>query len=355
VGKTRPARPDKNMYTIKQKSEDFIVKEISAIIPLEQGRYSYFLLKKEQRNTLDVVKEISRRLNIREKQIGFAGSKDKHGITEQVISVTGVSRERILSLKLENVNLRFLGYGNSPLSLGELAGNSFEIVVRNLPKELLREEIVVSPYLENYFDEQRFSSHNVLVGKALLLKDFAEAIKHINKEECEQHLQDHPADYVGALRLLPIRLLRMYINAFQSSLWNKTSAEYLKRNNPAGKAVPFSQGELFFVEQPERWKELNIPLVGFGEIVTEDQQILEIIERLLQEENITRSNFIIKQIPEITVEGELRSAVVEVDDIAVGDVEDDELNLGMKKVQVKFTLPKGSYATMVIKRIFAGV
>ncbi len=341
------------MYTIKQKSEDFIVKEISTVIPREQGRYGYFLLKKKQRNTLDVVKEISRRLNIREKQIGFAGSKDKHGITEQVISITGVSREKVLGLILDTVTLGFLGYGDSPLCLGDLAGNSFEIVVRNVSSSLKKEEIVVSAYLENYFDEQRFSSHNVIIGKALLLKDFAEAVKHIRKEECEQHLRAHPADYVGALRLLPMRLLRMYINAFQSSLWNKTMAEYLKSQSSSGKSVPFSQGELFFMEEPGQWKELKIPLVGFGEIATEDPAITEIIKRLLQEEAITMRDFIIKQIPEITVEGELRSAVVEVKEILVDDIEDDELNPGMKKVRVTFTLPKGSYATMAIKRTFS--
>lgn len=341
------------MYTIKQQSADFIVKEISTIIPQEQGRYSYFLLKKEQRNTLDVVKEISRRLHISEKQIGFAGSKDKHGITEQVISITGVSQERILGLKLDNTSVTFLGYGNTPLCLGDLSGNSFEIVVRNLPPELKKEEITISDFMENYFDEQRFSSHNVVVGKALLLKDFPEAIKHIRKDECERHLQEHPCDYVGALRRLPIRLLRMYINAFQSSLWNKTLAEYLRRHNPTGRTAAFSQGELFFVEQLEQWKNLKIPLVGFGEIIADDQEIVEIIERLLREEGITRNNFIIKQIPEITVEGELRSAVMNVNEIVVGEVEDDELNSGMKKVRVTFRLPKGSYATMVIKRIFS--
>ncbi len=343
----------KTMYTIKQQSADFIVKEISTIIPQEQGRYGYFLLKKEQRNTLDVVKEISRRLHIGEKQIGFAGSKDKHGITEQVISITGASREKILGLKLDNAYLTFLGSGNTPLCLGDLSGNSFEIVVRNLAPELKREEITISNYLENYFDEQRFSSHNVVVGKALLIKDFAEAVKHIRKDECERHLQEHPCDYVGALRLLPIRLLRMYINAFQSSLWNRTLAEYLKRHNPTGRVVAFSQGDLFFVKQPEQWKNFKIPLVGFGEIIADDQEIVEIIERLLREEGITRTNFIIKQIPEITIEGELRSAVVNVNEIVVGEVEDDELNSEMKKVGVTFRLPKGSYATMVIKRIFS--
>ncbi len=340
------------MYTIKQQSADFIVKEISTITPREQGRYSYFLLKKEQRNTLDVVKEISRRLNIREKQIGFAGSKDKHGITEQVISIMGVSQERILGLKLDHAHLRFLGYGNVPLCLGDLTGNSFEIVVRNLPEGLKREEILVSRYLENYFDEQRFSSHNVVVGKALILKNFAEAIKHIRSEECEQHLQEHPSDYVGALRLLPLRLLRMYINAFQSALWNKTLAEYLKRQNRAGRVVPFSQGELFFVELQEPCKELKIPLVGFGEIITKDPLIAEIVENLLKKEEVTRNNFIIKQIPEITVEGELRNAFVEVNEIVVDEIENDELNFGMKKVRLMFTLPKGSYATMVIRRAF---
>ena len=53
------------MYKLKQSPEDFIVEEISKVT-IQNGPYSYYLLKKENRNTLDVVKEIAKRLKIKE-------------------------------------------------------------------------------------------------------------------------------------------------------------------------------------------------------------------------------------------------------------------------------------------------
>lgn len=341
------------MYLLKQIPSDFIVKEKSTIVPETHGRYCYALLRKTQRNTLDLVQELSKRLHLREKQIGFAGTKDKHGITEQVISIFGVSSEKISSLHIENASLTILGYGNKPISLGDLEGNSFEIVVRNLDHESLTDSPSVSHYLENYFDEQRFSTDNVKIGKALLMKKFAEAIQLIGKDVCIQHLQEHPQDYVGALKKIPLRLLRMYINAFQSSLWNRTAAEYLRRKGEVNKRIDYSQGEVVFVKDSSLLRDLQIPLVGFGELLTEDPLLIEIVGALLREENISQTDFIIRQIPELTVEGELRSLFVPVTDILFAKPEDDELNPQKHKLNVHFTLPKGSYATMAIKKWFA--
>ncbi|MEK6905375.1 MAG: tRNA pseudouridine(13) synthase TruD, partial [Nanoarchaeota archaeon] len=62
---------------------------------------------------------------------------------------------------------------------------------------------------------------------------------------------------------------------------------------------------------------------------------------------------IIKQIPELTLEGELRNVFIEVKDLKIGKKAKDELNLGKFKVKISFTLSKGSYATMAIKKIIS--
>ena len=58
------------MYILKQTPEDFQVQEISNIKPKQQGKYFYYNLKKTNRNTLDVIKELAKRANLKEKQIG---------------------------------------------------------------------------------------------------------------------------------------------------------------------------------------------------------------------------------------------------------------------------------------------
>ncbi len=335
------------MYKLKQLPSDFMVTEVSSLEKQKQGKYLYFWLKKNGKNTIDVVQEIARQLRIKEKQIGFAGSKDKHAVTLQLISVIGVSRENMERIKINDVSFEFYGYGNKPISLGDLEGNNFEIVIRNLESEKVEKISVV----ENYFDEQRFSERNVEIGRCLIKKDFAKAAKLIDDPKVGPYLEKKPHDYVGAIKFLPVRLLRMYVNAYQSYLWNKTVALYLEKNGKVLKKVPYSQGELVFVSDIEDFKDLKIPLIGFGHETFPYLQVQNIIEEMMEMEQLSYADFIIKQIPELTLEGELRNVFVEVKDLKVGRKAKDELHPVKKKVKVSFTLSKGSYATMVIRRM----
>jgi len=337
------------MYKLKQLQEDFVVIEIPAVKTETQGGFLYFWMRKKGRNTLDVVKELARQLRIKEKGIGFAGSKDKHAITEQMISIAGVNKENVEKLHFENTSLEFYGYGSKPISLGDLQGNRFEIVIRDLDDEIVEK----TDHFENYFDEQRFSENNVKIGRHLLKKEFGKAAALVDDLKVRKYLDSKPTDYVGALKILPLRLLRMYVNAYQSYLWNKTVAMYLEKVGKVLKKVPYSEGELLFVSNPEKFKELKIPLVGFGHEDLDDNEVQEIIDGIMEEENISYSDFIIKQIPELTLEGELRNVFVVVKDMKIAKTMKDELNDGKKKVKVSFTLPKGSYATLVIKRIIS--
>jgi tRNA pseudouridine13 synthase len=308
------------MYQIKQISEDFVVKEISNIKFLDKGSHVYFGLKKKNWNTLDVVKEISKRLGIFIKNIGFAGSKDKKAITEQLISVKSVKKERVERLQIKDTSLEFLGYGNEPITLGDLEGNYFEIVVRNLDSfDIEKPKRVV-----NYFGEQRFSKNNVEVGRSLVKKDFKKACEVLQLEAIRN-------DYIGALKTIPKRLLRLYVNAYQSFIWNSVVSELIK----------------------DKIEIKEIPLIGFGtELNNYDEKIKKIINKILKKENLGLNDFIIKQIPELSLEGELRKVFVEVKDFKVLEKEKDELNEGKKKIKISFSLSKGSYATVVVKELF---
>src|SRR3989344_4626570 len=173
------------MYKLKQIPEDFVVIEVPAVKTETQGRFLYFWLKKKGLNTLDVVKELARQLRIQEKDIGFAGSKDKHAVTEQMISINGMRKEAVEKLKFENIHLDFYDFGSKPISLGDLQGNKFEIVIRNLDNE----KIEKTDYLENYFDEQRFSENNVKIGRYLLKKEFGKAAALVDDFKVRKYLE----------------------------------------------------------------------------------------------------------------------------------------------------------------------
>lgn len=339
------------MYKLKQKPEDFIVTEKSKINLVSEGKFAYFCLQKKNQNTLDVVKKIARRLGVPEKKIGFAGSKDKLAVTEQVISLLAQFKKKAEQMEIKDAKLLFRGYGQEPVTLGDLEGNYFEIIVRNLDKNSSK-KMERTEYCENYFDEQRFSKQNVTIGKHLLKKEFAEALKYIDHQTCQEHLQKHKTDFVGALKKIPLRLLKMYLHAYQSYLWNETLTDYVKISSVHElKIKSYSQGKLVFCKNPYRFLNLNIPLIGFDcQDLTSEGKIQKIIEKIMQKEKITFKDFVIKQIPELSLEGGRRAAFMPVTEMFIQE-SIDELNSGKKKVKIKFFLPRGSYATMVIKRL----
>jgi tRNA pseudouridine13 synthase len=315
------------MYKIKQLSEDFIVKEINDIELDESGEYSYFLLKKRNYNTLRAIEAISNKLNINIKNIGFAGSKDKNAITEQVISIYN-GNENIENIQIKDIELKYLGKGNEKIFLGSLKGNKFTITIRNLDNKKINNNEVLIP---NYFGPQRFSTSNHLIGKAIVKKDFEEAIKVILSTNSDyngrikQHLEKKINDFVVALKIIPLKLLKLYVHAYQSFIFNKVLEQYTKTNKKIEK----------------------IPIVGFG---TESND--KIMRTLLEKEKIVPRDFIIRQIPELSSEGDERSAFMAVKDFKIIKQEKDELNEGKEKLIVEFTLPKGSYATVFIDYLF---
>jgi len=345
------------MYKLKQVPEDFVVKEVSSFkseeLNKEQEKFLYFKLTKKNYNTLDAIKTLARILNLKEKQIGFAGTKDRNAITEQVCSVPSarVNKTKLENIKLKDIEIGFLGYGNEPITLGDLEGNYFEIVIRNLENniQLPKKEI---KYFANYFDEQRFSKTNVQVGRHLIKKEFKETYEILKQDQSLPEVNNN--DYIGAIKRIPIRLLRLFINAYQSYLWNETLSIFLKQNTEVEKEVDYSQGKLFFVKNQEQFKDLRIPLIGFAsDDLTTNQEITKILINLMQKENLTEQDFIIKQIPELSQEGELRNAFTEIQNLTISKLEEDKLNENKKKLKLTFTLNKGCYATMAIKKLIA--
>jgi tRNA pseudouridine13 synthase len=320
------------MYKIKQIPEDFIVKEIASHELDESGNYSYFILKKENYNTLDAVKLLSKFLRVPIRYIGFAGSKDKNAVTEQVCSVYRVPKEKLERLRLKYIQLTYIGKGKKPISLGDLKGNSFKIIIRNLTSRIKRKKIIIKK-IPNYFGKQRFSENNIKIGRYIIKRNFQKAVELINQKEVKFYLEDNPGDFAGAIRQIPLKLRKMYVHAYQAYLWNRTAEEYIKT-------------------KPIRNE--KIPILGFGTELKQDT-IGKIMRKLMNEESITQRDFIIKNIPELSSEGGQRYLFVTPENVLISEPQEDELNKGKYKVIIGFVLPKGSYATTVIDELFSSL
>lgn len=323
------------MYLIKESYEDFRVEEVPKL-KLGEGDYSYFLMEKRGWETRKAVREIARRLGINEKRINLAGIKDKKAVTKQYISVYRINPLNAEALKIKDISLKFIGKGKERIKLGQIKANRFRIVVRNLTKRHRKVSFV-----ENYYDDQRFGGRNHLLGNALIKKEFRKVCFMLR-------LEWKTGEYLAPIKSLGIKLLRLYINSFQSMLFNEVLSQYVKSNSKRSFEVDYCLGTVAFTL--EKLKNKSIPIVGF---LTEfrDKEISSFYSHLLSLEGITKQDFLIKQIPEISSEGGKREAIVPINELSIS-YEKDELHRGRKKAILGFTLPPGSYGTMVVKKLF---
>lgn len=347
------------MHKIKQIPEDFIVKEINDVKFSDNGRYSYFILKKKNYNTMMAVKAIARRLGINEKNIGFAGNKDKNAVTEQAISIKNGDKS-IEDIEIKDIELKFLGKGNEEIYLGGLKGNEFTITIRNLTKKGTKniEEKAKNNeiFMPNYFGQQRLSNNNSLIGKSIITGDFKEAIGLILKsnsdcsEKINYHLSKQKNDFVGALKIIQFRLLKLYVHSYQSFLFNKTLEQFIKLTKISEKNHNKEMINNKKIKNNENKKLLineKIPIIGFATEIN-NKNIEKMINKILDKEKINVRDFIIRAIPDLSAEGDERSAFLKINDFKIISAEKDELNKNKEKITVKFFLPKGSYATVLI-------
>jgi tRNA pseudouridine13 synthase len=342
-------------YQIKQIPKDFIVKEVpSFVFNKESGKYLIYKLKKTNRNTEDCIQFICKVLKTKRKFVGVAGTKDKNAVTEQYISIFNVqnTKNRVEGLKdrFENFSLEFIGFHNSPLSLGDLKGNRFEIVIRNLEKEF---EIEKPYFIVNYFDDQRFSINNKEVGRAIIKKDFKNAVKLLKEQNNldEETINLYKTDYIKIIRHIPIKILKMFIHSYQSYLFNGLCKKIILEKKYTYLESTYSQGKLFFLtKEPNTKLNVSLPLIGFG--FEMEGGFVNLVDEIIKEENLDLRDFIIRQIPELSSFGAQRDFLIPISNFSKEDFLDDELNIGKKKVKIAFEIGKGSYATIVLKKIF---
>jgi tRNA pseudouridine13 synthase len=337
------------MYVLKEQFDDFLVDEVLSrdILVEESTAYHVYCLKKQNYTTERAVRAVTKALGLLRKAASYAGTKDKQAITTQYVVLKGVSKDKVLALGLKDITLGFIGYTKAHLRLGDLAGNTFSVTVRNLEGSL-PETFPSSFFVPNYFDEQRFSTANVKLGFHLMRKEFKDATALLQSFDNDfsqiitPHLQKLPNDHIGALRLLPQKILLFYVHAVQSKIFNDILTQKIQEPSFP---VPYSEGKFIFPEElilEARQEEL--PLPGF------DTEGLD--EFLQQEYNLTTRQFLITSMPELSLTGSTRKAYILVSDFRVSYAE-DELHTDKKKAMVQFTLPKGSYATIVIRQLFA--
>ncbi len=374
---------------IKARPEDFVVYEVADIAPEKEGPFALYRLFKKGATTWDVVGDLARRLRLRAQDIHYGGLKDRHAVSYQYVTIKDGPKK---DLKGRNYLLEYLGQSKTPMSKAKLRGNFFRIRVQDIDPAGLEEEIVLlSRYgVVNYFDEQRFGSarHGLgFVARELILGHYEKALylllvegslyemKRTRKfRQClrenwpqvtpclefapspwERRLlefitQHKPSKrtFKRALGLVDREYLLMLCHAYQAYIWNETVKLYLQRLGLKLYPVPYVMGEHFFYRAvPEnKWVELSsrrIPLPSPRLKLEPEIKIL--LEEVLQKQGIPSLEKFRTLIKGATFKTYPREVVVIPERLHFE-------KRGPSEVLLEFFLPKGSYATVVLKRLF---
>lgn len=173
---------------IKQRPEDFLVDELPLYQPCGEGEHIYMLVQKRGMSTLEMVEILARHFRVKTGAIGYAGLKDKHAITRQVVSVhaPGKRMEDFPMITHEKLGVLWADYHTNKLRPGHLTGNRFSIRIRNVrPADVLSTSRVLERLarvgVPNRVGEQRFGmiENNHLVGRGIVSGDFAYAVNEL--------------------------------------------------------------------------------------------------------------------------------------------------------------------------------
>jgi tRNA pseudouridine13 synthase len=171
------------------------------------------------------------------------------------------------------------------------------------------------------------------------------------------YLRVHPGDFKGAVVRLRPELRGLYLSAYQSHLWNRMLARWLRDRCRPEQLVPvrLRLGEVPMHEgldaaQRRALADLSLPLPSARLKLDDADPLAGLVQGVLAEEGLEPRDLRIKGIREMFFSRGERAALCLPGHLE-GTVEPDEHHAGRRKLTLSFELPRGSYATLIVKRL----
>ncbi|MEM2760515.1 MAG: tRNA pseudouridine(13) synthase TruD [Nitrososphaerales archaeon] len=384
---------------IKQNMEQFFVEELlyNGLLDLssdadEEHEYPIYILQKEGIDSNHAITEVKIATGLKLKVVGL---KDAKAITRQYVGSVRKCSNATPCIVTRHCVLHLLGYTRKPITKANLVGNRFTISVtgswtNNLEQTLIKfEKIISENRIANFYGYQRFGGSRAvthLVGREIIRRNFKSAVEiflsypsmydrkeiakiraacmdssnipHILKIMPKQMdlerilLQELAAsnDPFRAIRRLPVTIRRLFVQAYQSYLFNRSLSIAIKRGYDT--AVP-TDGDICFNIANNRVIGIKrfarndayvqvpaIPMVGYA--FRDDNKFSSIVKQVMSEENISKDDFYVREMQEVSVEGGLRQASLFCNDFSY------TLNESLK---LQFGLCKGCYATVLLREL----
>lgn len=376
--------------------------------PDQPGKFTVFYLVKRNLDSIQAIRRLSRSMGVSYKRFSYAGIKDRRAVTSQRVSFRG-SPQDLIGREVSDVQILHPHRAKQPIVPGALQGNQFIITVREVDLtakeartrvEKIQKDIQTAGGALNYFGPQRFGimrPNTHLIGKQLIFENYKDAIRILlkggiestevgddsaqetvdsNEDKTSEHtpyglyeravthyLNKHPDDYKGAFQVIPKDLARLYVHAYQSYIFNKTISQRviqgISLQEPIiGDYIKPVVGEIHSVRPVTKDKivqattavrrgthQIVIPIVGYDfDRVPFEGPMGKIVTAILENEKITPSRFRLKELPILSSRGTFRPLLVNPTNYNSSIPKTEETT-----VQICFDLPKGSYASVILR------
>ena len=395
---------------LKSTAEDFLVTEISSYpFPDPEGPFVVLRLASQDWEQHELAAAIAQRLGLPRHAVQWAGTKDRHAISERLFSYRGSPPDR--DLRLRNVTLLEAYRARDGLVLGHHYGNTFDIKVAELATDTARAltafrateaELRVAGGVPNFFGPQRFGEVRPItqeVGRWVVRGEIPHAVEvylterptdgapgvgdearraYADHHDAVRALREFPREYrfertllehlarghspERAFRALSRDLRLLFVHAFQALIFNR----WLDARHNAGltlnavvdgdrivrvgrdgtvrgpDSVPVGLDNLTeCADLVNRGRALVAgPLVGYETAVGNGLPEKH-LAAILAHEEVDRRMFRVPSAPEVASRGAWRPVVVPTPPLA--------LNSDGGGVRFRFALPKGAYATVLLR------
>lgn len=340
-------------FDFQQTIERFFVEEIPLYPFSGTGNYLILKIKKMDMSTWKLITVLAKATGLQERDIGYAGLKDKNATTIQYISLPKkYEKELNKNLTTEKIEVLERTYNKAPIKIGHLKGNRFSIILHNINENDAKffnttAKMMQTKGIPNYYGYQRFG------------------------EDSRSYLQGKEIAHSG--KKLKGSKEKLLVSAYQSYLYNRWLGERVKLSSViAGNNTAEAAKKLQYPEelvkvlgkQPQFFKLFLGDLIvtypyGKGNYVKDMIQSAEAFEQkkisptgLLCGENVERAKSDAYHLEEpfddtelSALKGDRRFAWIwpkEVESTYDNDT---------KKLTIDFYLPKGSYATTFLEEI----
>jgi len=383
----------------KASEDDFRVEEVVSLDRLSSeakpGLYPVYRVEKRSIDTMHMEEELAAALG---SKVSYGGLKDKKAVAIQYVTPTSARSRKPDEVFRPDFSAKLVGYLPAPITRGSILGNRFDVMLRRCCPGI-RESVSVAyelarrGKLPNFFGYQRFGVPGIgthRIGRAMVKRRFEEVVElmlltpKVNDDDGTSAARDAmakgefrrgaqllppgqdlerkvalklaeaPEDSIGAIRGVPVKMRRLYVQAYQSYIFNRTLSLAVEGAIDISGAQPGDNWSELVADgaldpkvrgSKETPADGALPVVQLAGFAYRDygSRFDALTSKVMGDEGVAARDFYIKEMQEASAEGGFRPAHMLVSKPAIEVTGAD--------ASLSFTLARGQYATVLLREI----